>query len=89
VASVTRANRRPLSLWLVVGPALSTVGVALSLADGRTGGARWLSIVLLVGGVILVVTISAIWWAGRDQPHPPPRQGTSRWAAGRPEERWR
>ena len=89
VAIVTRADRRPPSLWLALGPVLGTLGMVLSISDGDSSEPLWLPLLLIACGAAVVITVSVMWWRGRGKPKPPPpRQSTSRWAAGRPEERW-
>ncbi|RFU22213.1 hypothetical protein D0Z06_05940 [Geodermatophilus marinus] len=89
MAIVNRADRRPPSLWLALGPALATLGIVLSLSDGDRDEPLWLPLLLTVCGATVVVAVAVMWWRGRGKPQPPPpRKSTSRWAAGRPEERW-
>jgi hypothetical protein len=86
-AGGSRVSGRPVSGLLLLGPALTTVALTLSVIDGDADS-RWPGVVLLVCSAVVLVTVAALWWRGRDAPRPPRAPSTSRWSGGRPEERW-
>lgn len=69
-------------LWL----AMSVLALA-QLILGDSVGVRWASAGQLVGA--LVLALNSLRSARYDGPRAPVRPSTSRWGAGRPDERWR
>jgi hypothetical protein len=78
-------RRRGPSPWLNLVIAVFWSGLGIS--SWITEGPRFSSIVWTVGGVAFFL-LSWYQWRHPKDPSRPVRGGTSRWAGGRPEERW-